>query len=74
MGRESLQIPESLFGLGQTPWVFTKIFKVPIFLLRRLNIRILIYLDDMSLMSQSIESCKIHLNLSPSTFGICNKL
>ena len=62
------------FGLGQTPWVFTKIFKVPIFLLRRLNIRILIYLDDMSLMSQSIESCKIHVNLSPSTFGICNKL
>ena len=55
MGRESLQISVSLFGLGPAPRVFTKILKVPISLLRRLNIRILIYLDDMLLMSQSIE-------------------
>ena len=43
------------FGLEPAPRVFTKILKVPISLLRRLNIRVLIYLDDMLLMSQSIE-------------------
>ena len=43
------------FGLEPVPRVFTKILKVPISLLRRLNIRVLIYLDDMLLMSQSIE-------------------
>ena len=45
------------FGLGPAPRVFTKILKVPTSLLRRLNIRIFIYLDDMLLMS--------HRNLSP---------
>ena len=35
------------FGLGPTPRIFTKILKVPISLIRRLNIRIVIYLDDM---------------------------
>ena len=43
------------FGLAPAPRVFTNILKVPISLLHRLNIRILIYLDDMLLMSQSIE-------------------
>ena len=43
------------FDLGPVPRDFTKILKVPISLLRRLNIRILIYLDDMLLMSQLIE-------------------
>ena len=44
------------FGLRPAPRVFTKILKVPISLLRRLNIiYILIYLDDMLLMSQSTE-------------------
>ena len=43
------------FSLGPAPRVFTKILKVAISLLRHLNIRILIYLEDMLLMSQSIE-------------------
>ena len=43
------------FGLRPATRAFTKILKVPIFLLCRLNIRILIYLDDMLLLSQSIE-------------------
>ena len=42
------------FGLGPAPQVFTKVLKVPISLLLRLNTRIMIYLD-MLLMSQSIE-------------------
>ena len=41
------------FGLGPAPRIFTKLLKVPIALLRRLNIRIIIYLDDMLIMCQS---------------------
>ena len=55
MGRESLRFLCLCFGLGTASRVLTKILKVPISLLRRLNIRILIYLDDMLLMFQSIE-------------------
>ena len=41
------------FGLGPAPLIFTKLMKVPIALLRRLSIRIIIYLDDMLIMAQS---------------------
>jgi len=34
------------FGLGPAPLVFTKLMKVPVGLLRRLNIRLIIFLDD----------------------------
>ena len=43
------------FGIGPVHSTFAKLLKVPISLVCRLNIRILIYLDDMLLMSQSIE-------------------
>ena len=43
------------FGLGPAPLIFTKILKIPISSLRRLQIRVIIYLDDMILMSQTIE-------------------
>ena len=43
------------FGLGPAPLIFTKILKVPISLLRRLQIRVIIYLDDMLLMSQTLK-------------------
>ena len=55
MGKKSLRIPVSIFGLRPAPRVFTKILRVPISLLRRLNIRIWINLDGILLMSQSIE-------------------
>ena len=34
------------FGLGPAPRVFTKLLKIPMPVLRRINIRIVIYLDD----------------------------
>ena len=43
------------FGLGPAPRLFTKLLKIPIALMRRLNVRIIIYLDDMLLMCQSVE-------------------
>ena len=47
------------FGIGPAPRVFTKVLKVPISVLRRLNIRLLIYLDDRILMAQSLTEIKI---------------
>ena len=34
------------FGLGPAPRIFTKILKVPISILRKLSIRLIIYIDD----------------------------
>ena len=43
------------FGLGPAPLIFTKLMKIPISLFRRINIRVIVFLDDMLLMSQTIE-------------------
>ena len=43
------------FGLGSAPRIFTKLMKIPIALMRRLNVRLKIYLDDMLLMGSSLE-------------------
>ena len=43
------------FGLGPAPNIFTKLIKIPVSVLRRLNILIIIYLDDMSLIGHTIE-------------------
>ena len=50
------------FGLGPGPRIFTKIMKVPITLLRRLNIRLIIYLDDMLILGRTIEEAIKNLN------------
>ena len=42
------------FGLGPAPSVFTKLLKIPISLLRKINIRVIIYLDDMLILSHTI--------------------
>ena len=47
------------FGLGPAPRIFTKTLKVPVSLIRRLNIRIVIYLDDMLLLGRSIKEVLI---------------
>ena len=41
------------FGLGLAPRIFTKLLKVPISILRRLNIRLIIYLDALLLMGSN---------------------
>ena len=49
----------SCFGLRPAPRTFTKILKVPICLIRRLIIRIVIYLDEMLLLGRSIKEVLI---------------
>ena len=51
------------FGLGPAPRIFTELLKIPIAILRRINIRIIVYLDHMLLMSQTIEG----LNMARDT-------
>ena len=43
------------FGLAPAPKVFTKLLKIPIALLRRINIRIIVYLDDILLMGRTLQ-------------------
>eukprot|EP00794_Sanderia_malayensis_P012626 gene12626-13916_t len=40
-----------VFGLGPAPRVFTKILKVPVTLLRKLRIKLVIYIDDMLILA-----------------------
>ena len=40
------------FGMGPAPRCFTKLMKVPMSLLRRLQIRMMIYIDDIIIMAQ----------------------
>ena len=43
------------FRLGPVPLVFTKLMKISIAVLRRLKIRVIVYLDDMLLMSHTVD-------------------
>ena len=47
------------FGLSPGPLMFTKLLKVPIALLRKLKVRLIIYLDDILLMATSKEELEI---------------
>ena len=48
-----------VFGLGPAPRVFTKILKVPMTLLRNLNFRIIIFIDDMLIMGKSLKEIEM---------------
>ena len=50
------------FDLGPAPLIFRKLLKVPVSLLRCLTIRLIIYLDDMLIMAQSIIELTYHQN------------
>ena len=43
------------FGLGPAPRIFTKLLKIPISIPRRINIRLIIYLDDVLNMGRSLK-------------------
>ena len=47
------------FGLGPAPRNFTKLMKIPIALMRKLNIRLIVFLDDILIMASSMEEAVI---------------
>ena len=62
------------FGLGPAALIFTKILKVQISLLRMLQIRVIIYLDDTLLVSQTLEELlmsKDTINFFSDLIRIC---
>ena len=64
------------FGLGPAPIIFTKLLKVPIALLRRVNIRIIFYLYDMLLMKRTLPEilmAKDTIDFSIVTFEFQNQ-
>ena len=53
MEQQSLGIVCLCFGLAPAPRIFTKLLKVAISILRKINIRVVIYLDDLLIMGCS---------------------
>ena len=43
------------FGLGPAPRIFTTLLKIPVSVLSRINNRMVIYLEDMLIMGQTME-------------------
>lgn len=50
-----------LFGLSSAPHMFTKLLKPVVAVLRKLGIRLVLYLDDMLIMAKSEEEARRHL-------------
>ena len=48
------------FGLNSAPYIFTKLMKPVVATLRKLGIRVVLYLDDMLLMANSQDRARDH--------------
>lgn len=53
---ERVNYSSSFFGLSAAPTIFTKLLKVPISLMRKLNVKVIIFLDDMLLKQEQWRS------------------
>ena len=54
-GNKAYEFQVMCFGLACAPHTFTKLTKAPISILRRVGVRLVIYLDDILLMAQTLE-------------------
>ena len=62
------------FGLGPAPRMFTKLLKIPDSLLKKINVRVIIYLDDMMILSPTIPEAHMSRDtISPAKFELYNK-
>ncbi|VDI25873.1 Hypothetical predicted protein [Mytilus galloprovincialis] len=64
------------FGISVAPLVFTKLMKVPASFLRRLGIRLVVYLDDILILNQSKREMSVRsttYSKASSKFRISNK-
>ena len=55
MGKKFLRIILLMFGLGPAPLICTKLLKIQIALLSTINVRIIILLDDILVMVQTLK-------------------
>ena len=58
------------FGLGPAFHIFTKLMKTPIAVLHKLKSCVIVYLDNMLLMSQMVEEIN---KIQHATSRVCNK-
>ena len=64
------------FGLTSAPRIFTKILKPVTGILRKMGIRIIVYLDDMLIMNSTLEGARkdIHdFEINSGEFRLCNQ-
>ena len=57
-----------IFGLSEAPWLFTKAMRAPVQYLRRLGIRVVIYLDDLLFIASSPALLRTHMQLALDLF------
>ena len=50
-----------IFGLSEAPWLFTKVMRAPVRYLRKLGIRVVIYLDDLLFIADSPQLLRTHM-------------
>ena len=55
MGGFPVQIPLSVFWTWSSPNLFAKLIKVPVSILRKLYIRIIVYLDDFLILGKTLQ-------------------
>ena len=48
-----------MFGLGPAPRIFTKLLKIPISLLRRLHVKLIIYIDDILIVASALKEASL---------------
>lgn len=56
-----MQFQTTAFGLAIAPRVFTNLLRTPIALLRRMCIRLIVYMDDILIMNQSYQGVQSDL-------------
>lgn len=56
------------FGLSTAPFVFTKVLRPVVTYLRKLNIRCVIYLDDLLILGSSFEECQKNMRTAVDLF------
>ena len=65
MGRKFIPIPLLMFCPGSSPSDFHKLLKIPIALLRTINVGIIIFLDDMLVMDK-LQNLRFVINFKKS--------
>ncbi|XP_056408500.1 uncharacterized protein LOC130311793 [Hyla sarda] len=56
------------FGLSSAPWCFTKLLKPVVAMLRSRGVRLIIYLDDILIMAQTLHLINLHTQWTLSLF------
>ena len=57
-----------IFGLSEAPWLFTKVMRAPVRYLRKMGIRVVIYLDDLLFIADSPELLRAHMQIALDLF------